>query len=200
MSAMRIGIPASIAVTLLASCASWTPAPPRAAVDSDDIAVVGSYDVYQDVQSQSNGPSLDLGSVEHEGYDAELWIHDASSYPAVVFRLGGRYREYDELRSMSARELTGGIMLHTDDDDLALFVSARVRYGLGLEAEIGNNSIESDAYWAYSASGGLVLWFDDHLLLKAEIAYEDFLERIEVGTEDVRLEGWVGSVGVGLRF
>lgn len=73
------------------------------------------------------------------------------------------------------------------------YVEGLLRYGVDLDTQA-----VSEDYFGYSAGFGALIDLGDSLFLNARIMYDS--TSIDVGIDDVDVDGLIGTIGIGVKF
>ena len=164
---------------------------------SAGFGVLARYTAFEDyeVDASSGGSAIGSDEIDLDGYGAEALFLRSS--PAFV--LGWDEREYEDVDST---EFYAGLRFLLARTDLRPYLSAKLRYGKGLEfpSTALSPAFDSDEFWGWGAGGGLMAFVSDNVFFDLNLAYEDVFDDIDAEGVDVDLDGLVGTVGVGFAF
>lgn len=155
-----------------------------------NIAVAVHAVAYDTVDASATAPGFQIdGGIDVKGYGAEV----AFTAYGPDFLVGVEQREYEDV---DAREYWGGLRWMFGADTFSPYLMGKLRYGEGLEFTAG----DSDEYIGWGAGGGFLVWATDVIFFDLNLMYEAVFQDIDAVGADVDLDGWVGTVGVGVAF
>ena len=177
---MRYSIPA-LFLPLLAACQSFEgPLSVEArAIVLDD----------QEVDATAPGSTFDDEDLDVSGYGVEVAV-----WTPVVDVIGGV--DIRELGDEETPELRLGLRRRfLEVSRLHPYVAADLRYGVDLDT-----GIDDTEYVGLGLGLGLLLDLTDHWFVDARLAYETTIDDPELGDEDARIDGLLGTLGLGYSF
>ena len=164
---------------------------------SRGFGAMGKLVVFDDYEADASagGTAIGSGDVELDGFGAEAVFFGRG--PDLL--LGWDDREYENVDST---EFYAGLRFPLARTDVRPYLAGKVRYGLGLEfpSTALTTEFDSDEFWGWGAGGGVLAFVSDNLFFDFNLSYEDVFDDIDAEGVDVDLDGWVGTVGVGIAF
>ncbi|MEL6430766.1 MAG: hypothetical protein AAFU73_16960 [Planctomycetota bacterium] len=171
--------------TLLSVLLAATALPSCQLVPSEFVSVEARAIVVDDAEGRLSNLTED--DVELTGYGAHLAV-----MTSVVDVVGGiDQREFED---SDTPELNVGLRKRLFDVAIVQgYVEGVLRYGFDLDTQD-----VSEDYFGYSAGFGALIDLGESLFLNARVMYDS--TSIDVGPEDVDVDGLIGTIGIGLRF
>lgn len=155
-----------------------------------NIAVAVHTVAYDTVDASPTAPGFELsGGIDVKGYGAEVAFTDYGP----DFLVGIEQREYEDV---DALEYWGGLRWVFCGGTFTPYAMGKLRYSDALELAAG----DSDSYVGWGLGGGCLVWATDMIFFDLNVMYEALFQDVDAIGADVDLDGWVGTVGVGIAF